>query len=220
VGTATSVPAPVQGLPPARALSLGAAFSCALTDAGAVYCWGKSDSGQLGDGVAQALRPTPAPVQLPAEPFVAVAAGARHACALGASGAVYCWGDNSEGAIGDGTTTARPLPVAPSGLPLDVTGLSAGAGFTCVARAGVAHCWGSNVSGQSDATTRAPVLRPAVLPPFAGAVRSVSCAAGFACAVLQGGGVQCGGRNDQGQLGDGSQKDRAFPAPVLGLFHP
>jgi len=51
-----------------------------------------------------------------ASPVVALAAGADHTCVLTSDGLVYCWGDNSGGQLGDGSTTARAVPVQVVGL--------------------------------------------------------------------------------------------------------
>ena len=104
------------GLPVALAgdgvAAAGEAFSCLLDEgSGALACWGRGDRGQLGDGQA-ASRPTPADV--PPVGWTAVAAGARHACALDTDGALWCWGANDAGQLGTGDLDDRHAP-APIG---------------------------------------------------------------------------------------------------------
>ena len=82
---------------------------------GAGYCWGYNAYGQLGDGTTtDRLVPTPVAGGLT---FAAVSAGTvvpffGHTCGVTTSGAVYCWGDNFAGELGDGTTTQRLVPTA------------------------------------------------------------------------------------------------------------
>jgi alpha-tubulin suppressor-like RCC1 family protein len=91
--------------------------------------------------------------------FTAITVGSNHTCALTAGGAVYCWGANASGQLGDGTTTSRSDPRAVVGLAGAMfTYVAAGDSHTCaVASNGVAYCWGLNADGQlgvGDLVTR------------------------------------------------------------------
>src|SRR5690606_28033513 len=85
----------------ARSLALGDQFSCARFASGGVSCWGKNDSGQLGDGsTLDKLSPVP----ILSSDVHAITAGERHACAIiGSNRRVKCWGSNIDGQLGDGT---------------------------------------------------------------------------------------------------------------------
>lgn len=85
--------------------------------------------------------------------FAAVSAGWTHTCAATGVSA-YCWGDGSDGQIGDGATTEQHSPVLVSG-GISFSAVSAGAGHTCgAANDGNAYCWGDNSDGQlGDGTT-------------------------------------------------------------------
>ena len=92
------------------ALAGGDSHSLAITSTDAVYAWGYSGYGQLGDGTTTS-RSTPTLVTaLSGQTVTAVAAGYAHSLALTSTGAVYAWGNNGDGQLGDGTTTQRLTP--------------------------------------------------------------------------------------------------------------
>jgi alpha-tubulin suppressor-like RCC1 family protein len=155
-GTTTdrTVPVAVSGLTNVAAMAVGSSQTCALTSEGSVSCWGYNADGQLGDGTTT-NRSTPVAVNGLASEVTAIATGGLHTCALTSGGGVLCWGDNEDGALGDGTTTNHPAPVAVSGLASRVTAIAAGAAHTCaLSSGGGVSCWGYNFYGQlGDGTT-------------------------------------------------------------------
>ncbi|TVP45327.1 MAG: hypothetical protein EA350_09580 [Gemmatimonadales bacterium] len=96
-------------------MSTGGAFTCALTDAGELYCWGANPFGQLGIGTTTNAS-VPAPVQ-GGQRFETVSAGASHACAAERSGGIYCWGNGALGQLGTGTSAPSSIPVQVPGIP-------------------------------------------------------------------------------------------------------
>ena len=146
----SSVPVLVQLSRPALAISLGQSHACALLDNNDLMCWGRNNVGQLGiNSLTDAATPTKS--QLPASSTpVVIDAGTSHTCTVLVNGSLYCWGLNSDGQLGDGTTTFRKIPVQ-SQLPIGYTAamVAVGESHTCVVsnRSSV-HCIGSNDQGQ------------------------------------------------------------------------
>ena len=257
----------------------GDVFACGLTVAEQVYCWGHNSDGELGDGTTTDSD-VPVAVSLARGSVVQIAAGDEHACALLSTGAVWCWGDNSDGQLGDGTTVSSHKPVQVMGLsgvdaiaagksdtcaiagtseglycwglnnafqlgdgtntnrttPVPVAGLSSGveqvsAGFeqTCaivVVASMQAECWGANGYGQvGGGSLSTAVKTPTVVFGLAtnpasglGGAEQISAGGWHTCAVLNIGPVECWGRNNMGQIGDGTQGNRDLPTLVMGLY--
>jgi alpha-tubulin suppressor-like RCC1 family protein len=104
-------PVAVRGLPTkAEAITCGDAHTCVLLRGGAVMCWGDNRHGQLGHGTDQRTEGA-VPVVGLTTGVSAISAGDNHTCALLQAGTVECWGENGFGQVGDGTTTARLVPV-------------------------------------------------------------------------------------------------------------
>lgn len=191
--------------------------TCGVTGAGAAYCWGMNDSGQLGDGT-QIFRYTPVAVKggltfvtvsTPADPDVSLSDGGDgfHTCGLTSGGAAYCWGSNSSGQLGDGTTTQSLIPVAVVGpLFAEMSGACGRTG------AGAAYCWGYNAHGEVGDGTTTQRLTPV---PVTGGLTftALSGVHGHPCG-LAAGIMYCWGWNGVGALGDGTTTSRSSPTPV------
>ena len=149
-GTVTdrTTPVDVAGLTSGVvALSAGNFHTCALTTDGAVKCWGLNSRGQLGDDT-QTNHTTPVNVVGLTNGVTGVSTGKEHTCAVTTADEVKCWGANFNGALGDGTTLDRSLPVDVVELPNGVIAVSAGWDFTCAVTEGGVKCWGLNSRGQ------------------------------------------------------------------------
>jgi len=133
-------------------------------------------------------------------------------------GWVSCWGKNTSGQLGDGTTTHRNSPVPVSDLTSGVQAISAGTEHTCaLTTSGGVYCWGSNHAGQlGDATTKNRLTPTAVVGLQSG-VQAISAGNAHTCALTVGGNVKCWGNNMQGQLGNGANTIQTMPVTVLGL---
>ncbi len=207
-------------------VAAGQYHSCAVAGDGTVQCWGNGSSGRLGNG-ATLHQSTPVDV-IGIDDAVAVSAGRQHTCALRAGGAVACWGNNAYGQLGDGTKTSRTTPVAVSGLSGAVA-VSAGAYHTCaVTASGRVQCWGYNAFGElgngstATATTPRTVGAEVKLMGFSFFVPEqnvvdVDAGAWSTCARNTSGVVRCWGRNNAGQLGDGTTTQRNSPVSVASI---
>ncbi|MFZ1410102.1 MAG: hypothetical protein WAS07_01425 [Micropruina sp.] len=199
-----------------QAVTTGAEHTCAVTAAGEVTCWGKNNSGQLGDDSEEDQTSPVAVVGLDSG-VRSVAAGTEHTCAVTSGGAVLCWGDNTNGQLGDGTTSLQSTPVQVGGLRSGVRAVAAGAEHSCaVTDDGTVWCWGRNTSGQlGDGTTEDHSTPVAVVGLGAGA-QAISAGGAHTCALTSGGALKCWGSNTYGKLGAG-YADQSSPVDVVGL---
>ena len=229
-GTTThqSAPVPVDTtgvLAGKRITDLGsgpdAGHACVIAE-GRAYCWGENTSGKLGDGTTtNRIRPIAVDAVLAGKRVTAVAAGGDHTCVL-ADGTPYCWGENSDGQLGDGTTIDRgaPTPVNTSGALAgkQITTITAGAVHTCVLADGRPYCWGGNPSGQVGDGTTIDRSNPGPVWSASGgiagkAVTALDAGVLHTCVVADGQAF-CWGRNADGALGDGTNTNRTIPVPV------
>lgn len=199
------------------ALSAGGAHSCAVRNGG-LFCWGHNFAGQLGDGSDQ-RRFRPVPVSgLSSGVRDVTSSLAAHTCAITEQGGLKCWGANERGQVGDGSTVERLLPVDVAGLSSGVRQVALGREHSCaLSDVGAVSCWGSNDNFQLGSVDIGDRLRPAAVPGLGQDVRQIALGNSHTCALTNGGAVRCFGRNDAGQIGDGTSLQRAEPTPVSGL---
>ncbi|MEO1055384.1 MAG: Ig-like domain repeat protein [Actinomycetota bacterium] len=197
----------------------GAYHTCATTTGGDIYCWGVDDEGRLGNGnvAVDDFFPSPTLVDRPAGvTWAAVSAAGSHTCALTTSGDVYCFGENDRGQLGVGDENPRNTPTQvglPTGVVVDSLEVGTGvAGLfdsrtTCVVSTlGAGYCWGSDElgalgDGPGEVNSNVPV---AIGVPGGGAWSTIRPGGRTTCGVTTTGVGYCWGRDDRGQLGNGS----------------
>jgi alpha-tubulin suppressor-like RCC1 family protein len=215
-GSVNLSPVAVAGGRRFRQISAGYDFTCGVGTDYLVYCWGSTNiSGQLGDGTTTP-HSAPAPVTGDHH-FQQVDAGAYHACAVSYhNGPVYCWGANSFGQLGDGTTTSRRRPVAVASSLL-FKRIGTGWEHSCaVTTDNWAYCWGGNRYGQLGDSTS--VLRRNRPVRVAGNRHFRLISTGFlhSCAVTPTGRAFCWGHGLDGELGNGKTYLSFWPRAVAG----
>jgi alpha-tubulin suppressor-like RCC1 family protein len=220
-GAAELKPVPVALPGKATAIAAGAGHACARLADGRLFCWGRSDRGQVGDGTTGQGTSQPKPTEVVALGNIdAFALGAGHSCAVLPDGGVRCWGDAAHGQLGDATSgdgAQSPSPVVAAGLPPGASLLALGNTRTCAASADAVLCWGfagfAEPGGPAD-----DMLAPSAI---AGVTSVAALAAGayHTCALLKTGAARCWGANDEGQLGRGapSPGDAAASSVLGGL---
>lgn len=208
-------PNQISNMSGVTAVAAGYDHSCAV-HSGAVSCWGNNNSGQLGNNSAE-NSDFPVAVMAcgtqtaPIEGVQAIAAGARHTCALRADQTVWCWGDGSDGALGTGKLDPSLCAIKVASLS-KVEKIATGTNHTCaVATGGDMWCWGRNGDGEIGDGTKLDVPVPNnVLDNVA----SIGLGDAHTCAAKADGTAWCWGSNLYGQLGTGDNAERLKPAQV------
>lgn len=242
----SAIPVDVLGLPSGIvALAAGFSHTCALTDAGAVLCWGDNDNGQLGGHTGEPPH-GPRPVAGISD-AVALSAGGENTCVVTGAGRVRCWSNNQYG------QTSADIASGAVNVALSeqhACALMAGGGVKCWGRNQFGQLgdgtaidrWGAvDVVGLSNAVavtagntfscalTSAGGVKcwgdrygnfPADVAGLTSGVAAISSTYAHTCALLDSGSVKCWGTNSSGQLGDGQYCGRTAcvqPVDVVGL---
>jgi alpha-tubulin suppressor-like RCC1 family protein len=212
-------PVEVRGGLRFKSVSVGTYHTCGITRAGKIQCWGMNKYGQLGASTTELCEDSwgdPYPCSATPVPLSSslawkeVSADAFHTCALSEAGAVYCWGSNSFGRLGDGSDPGgiRAEPAAVAG-EMTFAGVSAGMSSCGITPQGKAYCWGQG--GLGDGTWEASSVPIPVAAPLL--FTAVTAGGTHTCGLSREGILYCWGRNRDGQLGDGSYS-LGWPIPV------
>jgi len=216
-GSNDSLPRPAQvaGLPRIVAIATGPSHVLALAGDGSLWAWGGNNAGQLGDGTTtDRLRPVRVSGVSGLADITAIAAGYEHSLAMTAGGAVWSWGSNYSGQLGDGSNANRSVPGRVAGIA-SVRSIAAGASFSLALKSdGSLWAWGANWRYQlGDGTYFEQVLPVPTFGP--GRLAAIAAGGGHGLALSLDGSAWSWGANLDGRLGDGTFIDRAAPVIVL-----
>lgn len=230
----------LEDLDNVRSITAGQFHSCARLSGDTVSCWGNNGRGQLGDNTSTACGTATGPCQKIAVPVQslanarAVTAGGFHTCALISGNTMKCWGYNFYGQLGT-YAASNPEPVTVTALSGVVTAtsvvtstVSTGDGHACalVVSAEVPPtvqpvCWGSNANGELGAGLTAAAVPNTTIPVDVSGItnaQAITAGNGHVCALPVGSTVpKCWGRNDHGQLGNGSNTSANSPVNVSSI---
>jgi hypothetical protein len=156
-----TVPTPVYGGVLFASVTAGRYHACGRTPTGGTFCWGRNDFGQVAEPSRLPESVTPTAVLHFGGSTTTLSAGFIHTCRTLAPGTAECWGDNTYGQLGDGTTTRAFAPAAVTG-GLWLQQIASGGNHTCgLTRENNLYCWGYNVAGQlGNGTQIGPELSP------------------------------------------------------------
>jgi alpha-tubulin suppressor-like RCC1 family protein len=211
-------------------VSAGYLHTCAIISDNTARCWGAGGYGRLGSkSTANSLKPVAVKYQSGAmlQNVIDISAGFYHSCAVvgngspGTEGAVWCWGYNGSGRLGNGTTTQSTYAVQVTGIT-SATQVAAGRDHTCARLSdGSAKCWGNGANWRlgngdtADQTTPVSVLAAAGTPMTG--VAGVTTGNGYGCAWTSAGVGYCWGLNNYSQLGDGTSTNRQYAVSPTGF---
>ncbi len=197
----------------ATLLAAGTYHTCAVTEDGALHCWGRGDDGQIGTG---ALEDALQPVTLGIQGVVRLALGEQHTCAVAARqgeiGDLYCWGS---GGLGQTGVISQTLTV-PFMLRGGVGEVAAGAFHTCfLDEDGLTLCMGSNTDGECGISGPVGMVVTPQKPEGLGERPATRVYAGGRSGCVEtDGNLRCWGDNSTGQLGLGFASDSELGTEV------
>ena len=203
---------PSSGYGPLQAVGLstgviavagGSLHTCALTLDGAVLCWGANTKGQLGNGTTVASGiPYPVPGFEVGARAVSAARG-ESTCVVDEAGAVWCWGDNADGQLGNGGTVGTLSPGKVIGLESGYVAVGIGSRHACALNSqGGVKCWGANALGQvGNGLPDKIFTAPEQVAGLESGVVDIVVGSEHTCVITSGGQIKCWGLNGWGQCG-------------------
>lgn len=200
-------------------ISAGGDHTCFLDLAGMLFCFGRGEMGQLGNGSTESST-VPVPVNATENQFYAqVAAGRDFTCALEASGVVWCFGRGDVGQLGTGASVNRLEPQRVAG-GIEFAHLSAGTDHTCATtKDQQAFCWGKNSYSKLGADEEISQALEPILVTSKAKFTAASTGHDHTCFLAYGVGndsnLYCHGHGGSGRLGSGTTENIDFPNPIF-----
>lgn len=208
------VPVNVSGLTAGVThVSAGRSGTCAIVS-GAVRCWGANYDGKVGNNGGGATYLSPQTASGLTTGNTRAGNGYFHSCAVTSAG-VSCWGNTTEGQVGNGMSGISSNPVlSPYAIPQTTGATEVGTGFyfSCAVISGAAKCWGYDIGANSGNTTT-----PTTKTGLSSGVTAITTGTQHACALLSNGQIRCWGENEFGELGNDSTTWSTAPVTVRGF---
>ena len=163
------------------------------------------------------------PAAAPGKTWSSISAGRYNICGIASDNNAYCWGFNSDGQLGNNSTTQSGIPVAVNATGVlsgkTIKSISAGWAYTCaIASDNNAYCWGENDDGALGNNSTTPSLVPVAVDTtgvLSGkTIKSIATGEYHTCAIASDNNIYCWGRNSAGQLGNNSTTDSHVPVAV------
>ncbi|PID97883.1 MAG: hypothetical protein CSA83_02075, partial [Actinomycetales bacterium] len=216
--TAVAMPAGVNF----SQIATGQDHTCALDSDSQAYCWGRGESGELGNGYSAIwyTEDTPTAVTMPAGvTFSQITVGSWHTCTLGSDNQTYCWGVGLRGQLGNGNSGSGYEETAPTAvtMPTGVTfsQITAGQEHTCALGSdNQAYCWGRGGGRLGNGTYGSKSTPTAVTMPAGVTFSQIVAGSGHTCALGSDNQAYCWGDGEHGQLGNGTTSDKLSPTAV------
>jgi alpha-tubulin suppressor-like RCC1 family protein len=188
---------------------------CAEKHDGTLWCWGRNEAGQLGDGTTS-TRTLPVQVTELTGQIADLALGDTRSCVRKTDGTLWCWGNNNGGQLGIGAAS-NPLfvPTQIEALANDVAQVALGGYHSCARTTeDTLWCWGNNYAGQVGDGTTSAQPSPVQVSALASDVAKVATGRFHTCARKYDDTLWCWGENEVGQVGDGTIENRSTPTKI------
>ncbi len=188
-----------------------------------IYCWGLGTTGQIGSGFNTSESAPRLAVRPGAETIwntlIPYNINSSTVCAIGGTGALYCWGAGTAGQIGNGANLSVNVPtaVATTSGVTSWTMVMIGTAVCAMANTNKIYCWGGGTSGQIGDGLNVNESKPALvtLPSGVTSWSDFNVGGNFSCAIANTGDVYCWGPGSNGAMGNNTLSNSTVPTKVL-----